>query len=214
MHPARGRGRPRTDDPTAPREEEILRRGLTAFAELGYDSASVRELAGRLGVSHNFLNSRYGSKAGFWRAVVDHALPEVELPAPEPTAVDDVDRIRTTVASFYRHAAHHPELSRMVTDEFAHDSERLDYLYERYVAPTLAKVTPSVDRLVAAGRMAPIPMHLLYFAVIGPVAGLTQTPLARHLGRPEPAGDKDLDDIADALTAVVLNGLLPAASQP
>jgi len=102
----------------------------------------------------------------------------------------------------------------MVTDEFAHDSERLDYLYERYVAPTLAKVTPSVDRLVAAGRMAPIPMHLLYFAVIGPVAGLTQTPLARHLGRPEPAGDKDLDDIADALTAVVLNGLLPAASQP
>jgi AcrR family transcriptional regulator len=66
----------RNGDPTAPSEDAVLRRGLTAFAELGYDDASVRELAGRLGVSHNFINTRYGSKAAFWRAVVDHALPD------------------------------------------------------------------------------------------------------------------------------------------
>jgi AcrR family transcriptional regulator len=199
----------RNGDPTAPSEDAVLRRGLTAFAELGYDGTSVRELAGRLGVSHNFINTRYGSKAGFWRAVVDHALPDKGHPVPE-SAADDVDRIRVTVTNFYRHAARHPELSRMLTDEFSRDSDRLDYLYEHYVAPTVAAVAPSVDRLVAAGRLAPIPMHLLYFAVVGPVAGLTQTPLARHLGRPEPAGDDDLTEIADALTAVVLNGLLPA----
>ncbi|MDX2961245.1 TetR family transcriptional regulator, partial [Streptomyces acidiscabies] len=43
-----------------PGEESILRRGLEAFAELGYDHASARELARRLGVSHNFINDRYG----------------------------------------------------------------------------------------------------------------------------------------------------------
>src|SRR5882724_867323 len=71
--PARRVGRPSqpTDVPT---EAEILARGLAAFAELGYASASVRELARRLGVSHNFINDRYGSKGQFWRAVVDRAL--------------------------------------------------------------------------------------------------------------------------------------------
>lgn len=212
MPTARGRGRPRNGDPTAPSEGEVLHRGLTAFAELGYDGASVRELAGRLGVSHNFINTRYGSKAAFWRAVVDHALPDEEQPVPE-LAADDVDRLRATVTNFYRHAARYPELTRMLADEFSRDSDRLDYLHERYVAPILAAVGPSVDRLVAAGRLAPIPMHLLYFAVVGPVAGLAQTPLARHLGRPEPAGDGDLTEVADALTAIVLNGLLPAGGR-
>jgi AcrR family transcriptional regulator len=53
---------------------EILARGLTAFAELGYDGASVRVLARRLGVSHNFINDRFGSKGRFWRAVIDRSL--------------------------------------------------------------------------------------------------------------------------------------------
>src|SRR5258705_11929440 len=71
--PARRVGRPSqpTDVPT---EAEILARGLAAFAELGYASASVRELARRLGVSHNFINDRYGSKELFWRAVIDRSL--------------------------------------------------------------------------------------------------------------------------------------------
>src|SRR5258708_15976545 len=71
--PARRAGRPAR--PTSvPAEPEILGRGLAAFAELGYDGASVRELARRLGVSHNFINDRYGSKEQFWRAVIDRSL--------------------------------------------------------------------------------------------------------------------------------------------
>jgi AcrR family transcriptional regulator len=39
----------RGDARDVPVEAEILARGLTAFAELGYDGASVRVLARRLG---------------------------------------------------------------------------------------------------------------------------------------------------------------------
>lgn len=53
---------------------EILRRGLDTFAELGYAATTMRELAWRLDVSHNFINDRDGSKGNFWRAVVDFAL--------------------------------------------------------------------------------------------------------------------------------------------
>ncbi len=55
-------------------ESEILRRGLDTFAELGYAATTMRELARRLGVSHNFIHERYGSKDDFWRAVVDFGL--------------------------------------------------------------------------------------------------------------------------------------------
>ena len=72
MASARGRrvGRPATATTDVPSDDVILAKGLQAFGELGYDGASVRELARWIGVSHNFINDRYGSKEAFWRAVV------------------------------------------------------------------------------------------------------------------------------------------------
>ena len=183
-----------------------MRRGAEAFAELGYDGASVRELAKRLGVSHNFINDRYGSKDRFWRAVIDAALVEEMTARQSMTASDDVELLTAVVTHFYVQAARHPYLNRIMVDEFARDTDRQAYLYERYVKPTLAIVEPSVERLVAAGELVPIPMHLLYFAVIGPVTGVSQTVFARRLGRP------DSDDpavAARALAEIVLSGLLP-----
>lgn len=71
---ARGPGRPAAGARPVPDEAEILRRGMETFAELGYERTTARELTRRLGVSHNFINDRYGSKASFWRAVVDALL--------------------------------------------------------------------------------------------------------------------------------------------
>jgi hypothetical protein len=44
-------------------EQEVLRRGLDAFAELGYEQTSVRELARRLGTSHNSTEPLRGATA-------------------------------------------------------------------------------------------------------------------------------------------------------
>ncbi|MGW2328089.1 TetR/AcrR family transcriptional regulator [Streptomyces sp. NPDC001700] len=192
-----------------PEEENILQRGLEAFAELGYERASARELARRLGVSHNFINDRYGSKAAFWRAVVDSALGAqlARLPQPEPSA-DDAECLRRTITGFYLTAADAPLIGRLFVNELNQDSERLDYLYEEYIAPTLRTLTASIERLVAAGRMAPVPMDVLFFAVVPPVSGMVDVPLARRLGRPEPASPEQLTATAESLAALVVGGLL------
>ncbi|MDF3144189.1 MULTISPECIES: TetR/AcrR family transcriptional regulator [unclassified Streptomyces] len=196
-----------------PEEDNILLRGLEAFAELGYDHASARELARRLGVSHNFINDRYGSKAAFWRAVVDHALGAqlAGLPQADPS-LDDAEQLRLTVTAFYQAAAGTPMMGRIFVNEFTSDTERLDYLYERYIAPTLQLMVPCIDRLVASGRMAPIPMHVLFFAVIPPVSGMVEVPLARRLGRPEPTSPEQQAATAESLAELVVNGLLATAS--
>ncbi|MFF4117687.1 TetR/AcrR family transcriptional regulator [Streptomyces sp. NPDC001714] len=192
-----------------PAEESILVRGLEAFAELGYEHASARELARRLGVSHNFLNDRYGSKAAFWRAVVNHALGTrlAGMPQVDPS-LDDAERLRQTITDFYVAAADSPQIGRIFLNEFTLDSERLDFLYENFIAPIMQSMGDVVDRLVAAGRMAPVPMHVLFFIIIPPISGMVEVPLARRLGRPEPASPEELRATAEELSTLVVNGLL------
>ncbi|UUU29972.1 TetR/AcrR family transcriptional regulator [Streptomyces sp. CA-210063] len=192
-----------------PEEGSVLLRGLEAFAELGYDRASARELARRLGVSHNFINDRYGSKAAFWRAVVDSAMGVqlASLPERDPS-VDDAENLRRLITDFYRGAAGAPLVARLLVDELNQDTERLDYLYDHYISVVLRSMTSSIERLVAAGRMAPLPMDVLFFAIIPPVSGMLDVPLARRLGRPEPYSPEQIAATAEALAALVLNGLL------
>ncbi|MCX2730607.1 TetR/AcrR family transcriptional regulator [Saccharopolyspora sp. NFXS83] len=209
---ARGPGRPGAGAGArpVPGEVEILRRGMEAFAELGYDRASARELARRLGVSHNFINDRYGSKADFWRAVVDALLEgdQVERRALLESDVDDAERVRAVIVHFYQAAVEAPLLGRLLADEFGRESERLDYLYERYVAPTLGPLIPAVERLMAAGRMPDVPVDVLFFAVISPVAGLVQLPLARRLGRAQPITRESQERTARELADLIADGLL------
>lgn len=206
---ARRPGRPGVDSPAVPDEESILLRGLEGFAELGYDRASARELARRLGVSHNFINDRYGSKAAFWRAVVDSAMgAQMALMPQADPLLDDAEQLKQYITGLYRTSACRPQLGRIFAEEFAKDSERLDYVYDCYIVPTMETIVSVCERLVDAGRMAPVPMDVLFFAVIGPIAGMVEVPLARRLGRPDPASAEQLTATAESLADLVVNGLL------
>jgi TetR/AcrR family transcriptional regulator len=195
-------------------EADILRRGLEIFAELGYEATSVRVLAKRLAVSHNFINDRYGSKANFWRAVVQAAMREredalVRLNRRDDHMPDDA-QLTALVVELYRNAAEIPEINRVFAHEAAHDTERLAYLYAEFIEPFFVNLRLILDRLVAAGRIPAVPQELVYFAITGPALALTQDPLAHYLGRPEQPTPQERRDRADALARLVLAGLLPS----
>ncbi|MFJ4366206.1 hypothetical protein ACIP4S_18825 [Streptomyces chartreusis] len=88
------------------------------------------------------------------------------------------------------------------------------HLYERCIAPTLQTLTPSIERLVAEGRMAPVPMDVLFFAVVPPAPGMVEVPPARRPGRPVPASPEQLTATAETLAALVVNGLLAQGRVP
>src|SRR5260370_13298745 len=68
-------GRPKTQD--APGTvEQILDAAFRAFATYGYDGVAVRTLNRELGVSHNLIHQRFGSKQGLWYAAVDRAFSQ------------------------------------------------------------------------------------------------------------------------------------------
>lgn len=193
-------------------ESEILRRGLDTFAELGYAATTVRELARRLGVSHNFIHERYGSKQGFWRAVVDYGLrdgrPALDRLLTECHEAEE--RRRAVIVHLYRLAANDSAMNRLLTDESTRDSSRLDYLHQQFIRPFWDSIGPTVDSLIEAGRVPRVPAHVLYFAITGPAFALAQDPIADRLDPDEPpTAERDRNAMADALSALVLHGLLP-----
>ena len=205
--PARRAGRPSnpTDVPTEP---EILARGLAAFAELGYDGASVRELARRLGVSHNFINDRYGSKQRFWRAVVDRSLTAQVTrlgAALNVPGEDALERLRNLVHAFHQANVAEPDLARILQYESIRGGERLNYVFQHYLVPVRDAVAPLVLQLVEQGRVRAIPMDVMVFAVVSMNSVNAEVPFVSLLGdtfRDDPSS------FARMLGDILLDGLV------
>ena len=205
--PARRVGRPA--QPTdIPAEAEILARGLAAFAELGYDGASVRELARRLGVSHNFINDRYGSKAQFWRAVIDRSLATQVARLGEVLTVsgdDDLARLRNLVHAFLQGNVAEPDLPRIMKYEAIRGGERLEYVFQHYLVPVRDAVAPLVERLVAQGWVRPLPIDVMVYAVVAMNSVNAEVPFVSLLGETfvdDPSG------FARMLSDILLDGLV------
>ncbi len=205
--PVRRVGRPA--HPTdVPAEPEILARGLAAFAELGYDGASVRELARRLGVSHNFINDRYGSKGRFWRAAVDRSLTAqvARLDAALNVPGDDaLERLRNLVHAFHQANVAEPDLVRILQYESIRGGERLEYVFQHYLVPVRAAVAPLVQELVEQGRVRPIPLDVMVYAVVAMNSVNAEVPFVSLLGETFMA---DPGAFARMLGDILLDGLV------
>src|ERR1700726_4684222 len=176
-------GRPRAQDAPVTLEQ-ILDAAFRAFATYGYEGVAVRTLNRDLGGSHNLIHQRFGSKEGLWYAAVDRAFGQqvTQLAtAFDPTLADPLDQLNHAIRRFVSYNAERPELLGLMNIEGRIDSERLDYIYERYIAPALAPLGLLLEHLRKEGRIRPITLQALFFLVAhGAAAPFTLAPLARH----------------------------------
>ena len=201
-------GRPKAQDAPVT-VEQILDAAFRAFATYGYDGVAVRTLNRELGVSHNLIHQRFGSKLGLWYAAVDWAFGQqvTELAtAFDPTLVDPLDQLNHAIRRFVSYSAERPELLGLMNIEGRVDSERLDYIYANYVAPALAPLGRLLDHLHKEGRVRPISLRALFFLIAhGAAAPFTLAPFARHFDNTDPLQPSQVTQQA-ALTADVITG--------
>jgi TetR/AcrR family transcriptional regulator len=201
-------GRPAAGTTGLPTEEQILDRGLAAFAELGYEATSVRELSRRLGVSHNFINDRYGSKESFWRMLIDTAGSPVIGPLGRIASApyeDELLRFRDGVRLFLAVTAANPEITRIINQESSSGSPRLDYVYRRHVEPIVQTLRPAFEHLVAEGRLRDVPFVAMMFSIIAMTGVASHRGLLTLIG---PGSDDDASDFSAHLADIVLEGLI------
>jgi AcrR family transcriptional regulator len=201
-------GRPRAQDAPVT-VEQILDAAFRAFATYGYDGVTVRTLNRELGVSHNLIHQRFGSKQALWYAAVDRAFRQqiAQLAtAFDPTLADPLDQLNHAIRRFVDYSAEHPELLGLMNIEGRVNSERLDYLYGEYVAPALAPLGRLLEFLHREGRIRPISLRALFFLIAhGAAAPFTLSALARHFDETDPLDASQVAEQA-ALTADVITG--------
>ncbi len=211
--PPRGRGRPPAGEEPIASNEALLDQALEIFADHGYEGASVRELARRLGVSHGLLHSKFGSKRNLWEAAVDHAIQRLERISTDGLRRIDpdagvVERLRIVCVGFLLGVADEPSILRIMNHEGTRESDRLDYIARNYFE---AGAVP-LGELLAEGRregvLRPIPMATFFLLLAhggGALFGLR--PLAKHLGTPRGRSQATLRAQAEEVVEVLLRGI-------
>ena len=206
----RSRGRPRIEESPASLDE-IFEVALRAFATQGYDGVVLRTLNRELGGSHNLLNGRFGSKEALWYATVDWAFQPLVMrlaTAFDPTLTDPLEQLRITIRTFLLYSAERPDLNGLMNIEGRQDTDRLDYLYNNYIGPSLQPVHRLLDHLADSGRTRRVTLGTFHFLVAhGAAAPFTLGPLARHFDGTDPAFPDWVEAHIELVTDLIVRGL-------
>lgn len=215
----RQRGRPPIGDPLAVPTELLLESALSAFAAKGYDGTSVRELARGIGVSHNLIPQRIGTKDELWKAAVDHGFAQLALALAElltgPLPDDDLATLRAVVVRFVEASGSRPALLRIIQQESIHPGPRFDYLFDTYIDPVRIFGGDLMARLREAGRLRTDSVALMYFFMTHGAGGPLALPaMAERFGLIVDPGDAEaVRRHAQAAVDLLFDGLVVADPQ-
>jgi TetR/AcrR family transcriptional regulator len=206
----RPRGRPAKGDEPAP-TSDIMLAAAQAFSVHGYNGISLRTLNEQLGVSHNLLYNRFGSKEKLWRAVIDWAFGpfRAHLESADDQSADPMDRFRAFICHFISYSATRPYLAGLATAEGAARTSRLDYLYDNYIDPLRLQFLSVVEQLEQAGRVKAVSPEVLFFLITsGGTARFGQAGLAARMGiDSDPDNPAMVRRYAEQVAEVLISGI-------
>jgi len=197
----------------------IVEAALAAFADLGFDGATTRDIAERAGVNQGLITYHFAGKLALWQAAVDAIFARLRdhfaARLAGLTEADAGTRLGLLVRQQVHFAAAHPELHRLMTHEGRHDGPRLQWLVERHVRPLYELSISLIADAQRAGLVPQVaPMHLHYL-LLGAVAHLfVVAPECRRVSGVDPLTPAAIDAHADALTAVLFGLPPPAVRAP
>lgn len=191
--------------------EDILEKALTMFATVGYDGMSLRTLNRELGVSHNLIHQRFGTKDELWRAAVDFGFGRLIRHMQglfDPTLSDPLEQLRLAIRRFVVFSADHPELVALMNIEGRQDTERLTYIYDTYIEVALKDVARLLAHLADEGVIRPIPLRSFHFLLAhGATAPHALVPLATKFDPMSPCEPATIHEHADLVSTVLVEGL-------
>jgi AcrR family transcriptional regulator len=209
----RKRGRPSSDDAGAVREEMVLGMAFLAFAERGYEGTTLREIAKALGVSHNLLNVRFGSKADLWRRAVDAAVAKAAPPvmaAFDAPGLDDEARLRELIHRFCRWGVDNPGFVGLTHIEGRRATWRVEYLVQAYVMPFKERLDALMEAVGRQRKIGQISSSALMAILVEGVGFyFASAPLLKCMHTEDEISPALAGQQVEALARFILAGLLP-----
>lgn len=191
-------------------DEQLLDLLLDAFADLGYEGTSIRQLCRHLGMSHNLIHQRYESKEKAWYAAIDHGFESLTseiVAVPEGASTDELTVLRAAMQQFVRATMKRPALVRIIQQEASRPGPRFSYMFERYIGPIQTTLVAEVLRsLQEQGRIRDGDVQTVYFFLTTwGLGGLASVPLdSVQLGGTE----TDREALAALAVDVLIDGIM------
>jgi len=163
---------PAAAPPTETRDK-IVQAALDVFTEKGFDSASTRQIAARVGVNHGLIPYYFGTKQKLWQAAVDHAFEDLQSEIDEMSAGQGApeprERAARMIRAHVRFVARRPEFVRLMYEEGKRRGERMRWIVDRHVKPlydAVAGVNAHMPCPIgddeAGGATGVSPIHFFY----------------------------------------------------
>jgi AcrR family transcriptional regulator len=191
--------------------EDILKAALMAFATYGYDGVSLRTLNRELGVSHNLIYKRFGSKDDLWRAAVDFGFGQLRNLVQglfDPTLTEPLEQLRLVIRRFVVFSAGHPELVALMNIEGRQDTDRLAYIYDNYIEPAEKDIGRLLRYLAEQGTIRPMSLRQFHFLLAhGATALYSLVPLATLFDPVSPCEPATIEEHARLVADVIVEGL-------
>lgn len=208
----RRRGRPAQGAGHAIDEAALLSLTFETFAERGYEGTTIRDLAKRLGVSHNLINVRFGTKAELWKRAVDWRMNTSSslVAVAFDEAADEETRLRHLIHLFCRWTVDHTDIVGMTHVEGRRSTWRLDHITQSFIMPFKARLD---TLMTAVARVRPV-AHistpaLMAMLVQGVGYFFGAVPLQQRIGAADEVAPANVDAQAAVMADFILAGLLP-----
>ncbi|WP_341315392.1 TetR/AcrR family transcriptional regulator [Paraburkholderia sp. IMGN_8] len=163
----------------------ILNAALTEFASKGFEAASIRSIADRIGLQHPLVTYHYRSKDILWQAVAEYVFERIrhEWAAylTDAPPVSATDRVKVVYQALFRFTVDFPEFHRFMLQEFLGYSPRLQWLADTVLKPLINWLLPQIRAAQDEGtlpRVEPILLHYLLISLTSTLSGFGPEMLA------------------------------------
>src|SRR6201991_1391632 len=155
----------------------ILNAAIAEFAERGFEGASIRVIADRLGLQHPLITYHYRSKDILWRAAAEHAFAQIragwDTLAPENSVLPPLARLREEYATLFRYTVAFPEFHRFMRQEAFTNNPRLKWVAETVLAPLLGRLIPQIVAAQKQGLLPAVDPILFHYMMVSLTATLS-----------------------------------------
>jgi AcrR family transcriptional regulator len=156
----------------------ILDAAIAEFAERGFEGASIRVIADRLGLQHPLITYHYRSKDILWRAAAEHAFAKIrnewDVSAPEGSELSPLERLRQEYTTLFRYTVAFPEFHRFMRLETLTNNPRLKWVTEMLLAPLLGRLLPQITVAQQQGLLPEVDPILFHYMMVSLTATLSE----------------------------------------
>ncbi|MFM0088280.1 TetR/AcrR family transcriptional regulator [Paraburkholderia sediminicola] len=163
----------------------ILNAALAEFATKGFEAASIRSIADRIGLQHPLITYHYRSKDVLWQAVAEFVFERIrhewDANLTDTPPAMAADRVKLVYRSLFRFTVGFPQFHRFMLQEFLVYSPRLQWLADTVLKPLINWLIPQIRAAQDENtlpKVEPILLHYLMISLTSTLSGFGPEMLA------------------------------------